>query len=78
MAPEVWLRLTFGRSLSVARYEQDVGGAFDKSGARSVGLLEPLEFIEKLIVDCQEIRGLGQPRAATMQPRSRDALATRA
>jgi hypothetical protein len=34
-----------------ARYEQDVSGAFDKSGACSVGLLEPLKFIEKLIVD---------------------------
>ena len=53
IASEVWLRLTFGRGWSAARHEQEVGGAFHESGASSVGLLEPLEFIVKVIVDRQ-------------------------
>ena len=50
---EVWLRLTFGRGWSAACHEQEVGGAFHESGACSEGLLEPLEFIGKLVVDRQ-------------------------
>jgi hypothetical protein len=37
--------------LSAARHEQEVGGAFRESGACSVVLLEPIEFIVKLAVD---------------------------
>ena len=51
IASEVWLRLTFGRGWSAARHEQEVGGAFHESGGCSVGLLEPLKFIVKLVVD---------------------------
>ena len=53
IASEVWRRLTFGRGGSAARDEHEVGGAFHESGASSVGLLEPLEFIGKLVVDRQ-------------------------
>ena len=50
IASEVWLRLTFVRGWSAARHEHEVSGAFHESGACSVGLLEPLEFIGKLVV----------------------------
>jgi hypothetical protein len=53
---EIWLRLTFGRGWSVARHEQKMDSAFHESGACSVGLLEPLEFIVKLVVDRQRCR----------------------
>jgi hypothetical protein len=43
-----WLR----RDTSSARREQEMGGALHESGSFSVGLLEPIEFIAKLVVKC--------------------------
>jgi hypothetical protein len=47
-----WLRFTFDHHASPTRHEQEVGGAFHESGSCSVGLLEPIEFIAKLVVKC--------------------------
>ena len=46
-----WLRLTFDRHMSPARHEQEVGGAFHELGSCSIGLLEAIEFIGKLVVN---------------------------
>jgi len=66
IASEVWLRLTFSRGWSAARHEQEVGGAFHESGGCSVGLLEPLKFIVKLVVE----PGFTPPRATASCRRS--------
>ena len=51
-----WLRLSFGRHMSPARHEQEVGGAFHESGPRRIDLLEPIEFVVKLVVNSQGCR----------------------
>ena len=56
----------FGRGGSAARHEQEVGGAFHESGGCSVGLLEPLKFIVKLVVE----PGFTPPRATASCRRS--------
>jgi len=38
--------------MSPARHEQEVGGAFYESRSCSIGLLEAIKFIGKLVVNC--------------------------
>ncbi len=52
----VTLWLISGHNLAAARNEQEMIRAFHEIGALSVGFLEPLQVIAKLIVDCQRRR----------------------
>ena len=55
---------------SSTRHEQEVGRAFGEAGSCSVGLLEPIEFVGELVVDCQ---GGGIPTRVRRE--ERDAVA---